>query len=174
MNPPDHATDRWLWLEQVQGEPALSWVRERNAQARSRLEAWPHFAAVRSRIREVLDAPDRIAAVLRRGGHLYNFWQDAAQPRGVWRRCTLAEFRQPQPAWELLLDLDALGRSEGENWVWGGATCLGPHYRRALLSLSRGGADAHVVREFDLVERRFVAGGFDLPEAKSELAWAEL
>ena len=78
MNPPDHATDRWLWLEQVQGEPALSWVRERNAQARSRLEAWPHFAAVRSRIREVLDAPDRIAAVLRRGGHLYNFWQDAA------------------------------------------------------------------------------------------------
>lgn len=171
---PDQDTDRWLWLEEVQGEQALRWVRERNAQSRGRLEAWPQFAAVRTRIREVLDAHDRIPAVLRRGEHLYNFWQDAAQPRGVWRRCTLAEFRQPRPAWELLLDVDELGRVEGENWVWGGATCLGPHYRRALLSLSRGGADAHVVREFDLVGRRFVAGGFDLPEAKSELAWADL
>ena len=174
MNARDQSTDPWLWLEDVQGDRALAWVRERNAESRARLEAWPAFSAVRTRIREVLDAHDRIPQVVRRGDHLYNFWQDAAQPRGVWRRCSLDEFRQPQPAWELLLDLDALGRSEGENWVWGGAVCLVPQYRRALLSLSRGGADAHVVREFDLVERQFVTGGFELAEAKSELAWADI
>ena len=144
MSLPEPDADPWLWLEQVQGEQALAWVRERNAESRARLEAWPAFADTRRRIREVLDAQDRIPAVLRRGDHLYNFWQDAAQPRGLWRRCSLHEYRKPQPAWELLLDLDALGRSEGENWVWGGAVCLGPHYRRALLSLSRGGADADV------------------------------
>ena len=174
MSLPEPDADPWLWLEQVQGEPVLAWVRERNAESRARLEAWPAFGDTRRRIREVLDAHDRIPAVLRRGDHLYNFWQDAAQPRGLWRRCSLHEYRKPRPAWELLLDLDGLGRSEGENWVWGGAVCLGPHYSRALLSLSRGGADAHVVREFDLVERRFVDDGFVLPEAKSELAWADI
>jgi prolyl oligopeptidase len=165
--------DRWLWLEEVQGEAALAWVRERSAESRARLEAWPAFADTRRRILDVLDAQDRIPAVVRRRAHLYNFWQDAAQPRGLWRRCTLDEYRKPAPAWELLLDLDALGRAEGENWVWGGALCLGPQYRRCLLRLSRGGADAQVVREFDLVERAFVADGFQLPEAKSELAWAD-
>ena len=174
MTPHDDDNDRWLWLEDVQGAQSLAWVRERNAESRQRLEAWPGFERTRSGIRAVLDAHDRIPAVTRRGAHLYNFWQDAAQPRGLWRRCTLDEYRRPQPAWELLLDLDALGAAEGENWVWGGAQCLGPQYRRALLSLSRGGADAHVVREFDLVDKRFVDDGFTLPEAKSEVAWADL
>ncbi len=170
----DEDAERWLWLEEVQGEQALAWVRERNAESRQRLEAWPGFAATRQSIRAVLDAQDRIPMVVRRGAFLYNFWQDAAQPRGLWRRCTLDEYRKPQPAWDTLLDLDALSRAEGENWVWGGAVCLGPDYARALLSLSRGGADAQVVREFDLLARRFVADGFQLPEAKSELAWADL
>jgi prolyl oligopeptidase len=178
MNPPTPPAltaddDPWLWLEEVQGDTALDWVRARNAESRARLEAFPGFAELRQRIREVLDAHDRIPGITRRGEHLYNFWQDATQPRGLWRRTTLAQFRQPLPAWDTLLDLDALGREEGENWVWGGATCLGPDYRRCLLSLSRGGADAHVLREFDLSTRRFVEGGFTVPEAKSEVAWAD-
>ena len=171
--PPAPDDDPWLWLEEVQSAQALDWVRARNAESRARLEAWPAFAELRQRIREVLDAHDRIPGVTRRGEHLYNFWQDATQPRGLWRRTTLAQFRQPQPEWDTLLDLDALGREEGENWVWGGATCLGPDYRHCLLSLSRGGADAHVLREFDLHTRQFVPGGFEVPEAKSEAAWAD-
>ncbi len=173
MNTFDAPTDPWLWLEEVQGEKALAWVRERNAESRRRLEAWPDFDDTRRSILAVLDARDRIPGVVRRGAYLYNFWQDAAQPRGVWRRCTLDEYRKPEPAWDTLLDLDALGRSERENWVWGGAVCLGPDYARGLLSLSRGGADAHVVREFDLEQRRFVSDGFFLAEAKSELAWID-
>jgi prolyl oligopeptidase len=165
--------DPWLWLEEVQGERALAWVREHNAETRQRLEAWPGFADTRRRILDVLDSRDRIPAIARRGAFAYNFWQDAEHPRGLWRRTTLDDYRQPQPAWDIVLDLDALGRAEGENWVWGGAVCLGPDYRRCLLRLSRGGADAQVIREFDLGTRRFVDDGFHLPEAKSEVAWAD-
>ncbi|HEX6020012.1 MAG TPA: prolyl oligopeptidase family serine peptidase [Burkholderiaceae bacterium] len=167
--------DPYLWLEDVHGERALAWVRERNALARRSLEAWPDFAATRSRIREVLDSRERIPGVARRGSWLYNFWQDADHPRGVWRRTTLAEYRKPQPAWDELIDLDALGAAEHENWVWAGVACLRPRDSRCLFKLSRGGADAHVVREFDLDARRFVAGAeaFDLPEAKSDIDWLD-
>lgn len=171
--PPAPDTDPWLWLEEVQGDQALAWVRERNAQSRRQLEAWPDFSATRQRILDVLDSPDRIPAVARRGAFLYNFWQDANHPRGLWRRATLAEYRKAEPAWDTVLDLDGLGRAEGENWVWGGAVCLGPDYERCLLRLSRGGADAVVVREFDTVTRRFVEGGFELPEAKTEVEWLD-
>ena len=169
----DPDDDPWLWLEEVQGDKALDWVRERNAHTRQRLQAWPGFDATRERILQVLDSRDRIPVIARRGDFVYNFWQDADNPRGLWRRTTLDEYRLSAPAWELLLDVDALGRSEGENWVWAGAVCLGPDYTRCLVKLSRGGADAQVVREFDTATRQFVAGGFNLPEAKSDVAWLD-
>ena len=163
--------DPYLWLEDVTGERALAWVRERNAASRRVLEAEPGFVPTRDRIRAILDSKDKIPQITRRGDWFYNLWQDAKNPRGLWRRTTLAEFRKPEPAWETVLDLDALGKAEGENWVWAGATVLGPDYRHALVELSRGGADAAVVREFDTVDKKFVADGFSLPEAKSSVSW---
>ena len=165
--------DPYLWLEDVQGEPALAWVRERNAATEAVLCARPGFEATRRLILEVLDSREQIPQVTRRGGFLYNLWRDADHPRGLWRRTTLAEYRLREPAWQTVLDLDALARAEGENWVWAGAIAFGPAYRHALVELSRGGADAVVVREFDLVERRFVEGGFALPEAKTSVSWAD-
>ncbi|HEX6706603.1 MAG TPA: prolyl oligopeptidase family serine peptidase [Albitalea sp.] len=165
--------DPYLWLEDVQGERALAWVRERNAQSQKELTARPEYAPIRAQVLDVLDSKERIPYVSRRGDHLYNLWQDETHKRGLWRRTTLAEYRKPAPAWDVLLDLDALARTEGENWVWGGAQCLGPSYRHCLLLLSRGGADAQVIREFDSVERRFVDKGFVLPEAKSDVEWID-
>lgn len=165
--------DPYLWLEEVSADRSLDWVRQRNAIARARLEAWPNFAPTRNRLQEILDSQDRIPAVVRRGAFLYNFWQDSARPRGVWRRTTLAEFSKSQPEWELLLDLDALAKQEQENWVWGGSTCLGGAEDRCLIKLSRGGADAHVTREFDLASKAFVSDGFNLPEAKSRVEWID-
>jgi prolyl oligopeptidase len=165
--------DPYLWLEDVQGERALAWVRERNAESEALLQAQPGFEAMRSSIREVLDSREQIPYVSRRGDWLYNLWRDATHPRGLWRRTTLAEYRKPAPAWETVIDIDALGRTEGENWVWAGATCLGPDHRRCLVSLSRGGADAHVVREFDTVTKAFVTHGFTLPESKSSVDWLD-
>lgn len=167
-------TDPYLWLEDVPGERALAWVRQRNAESEKVLQAEPGFEATRSSIRAVLDSQAQIPYVARRGDWLYNLWKDAANPRGLWRRTTLAEYRKPQPAWETVLDIDALAKAEGENWVWGGSTCLGPEYQRCLISLSRGGADASVVREFDTLDKRFVAGGFSLPEAKSSVDWIDI
>lgn len=170
---PETADDPFGWLEDVQGERALSWVRERNAQSERLLAALPQYEPIRRQVLEVLNAKDRIPAISRRGGFFYNLWQDERNKRGVWRRTTLAEYRKPQPVWETVLDVDALGAAEGENWVWGGATCLGPDHRRCLVALSRGGADARVVREFDTVDKRFVSGGFQLPEAKSDVDWID-
>jgi prolyl oligopeptidase len=174
--PPDDADDPYLWLEEVQGDKALDWVRARNSEARAALEQHPRFEATRARILELLDSRDKIPHVSRRGEWLYNLWQDAAQPRGLWRRTTLDEYRKAQPTWQTVLDLDALATTEKENWVWKGATCLGPSYRRCMVSLSRGGADAAVMREFDAVARRFVDakdGGFVLPEAKGSVTWID-
>lgn len=164
-------TDPYLWLEEVQGERALAWVRERNAASRAVLQQHPRFAAMRDGFRAILDSSDKIPYVSRRGDALYNFWRDAKHPRGLWRRTTLASYRQPRPDWETVIDLDALAKAEGENWVWAGATCLGPDYRRCLVQLSRGGADATVLREFDSRAKRFVDGGFALPEAKTSVTW---
>jgi len=165
--------DPFAWLEDVQGERALNWVRERNAASQKELTARPEYAPTRAQLLEVLNAKDRIPAVTRRGDWLYNLWQDENHKRGLWRRTTLAEYRKAEPAWETVLDLDALGAAEHENWVWGGAAVLGPDYRRCLVSLSRGGADAKVVREFDAVTKQFVKDGFTLPEAKSDLEWLD-
>ena len=166
--------DPYLWLEDVQSEKALAWVRERNALTEKRLLAQPGFEPTERAIREVLDSREQIPSVSRRGDWFYNLWRDAEHPRGLWRRTTLAEYRKAKPAWETVIDIDALGQAEKENWVWAGATCLGPDYRRCLVSLSRGGADASVVREFDTVDKRFVAGGFQLPEAKSSVDWLDI
>ncbi len=168
--------DPFLWLEDVGGERAMAWVRAQNAASERELAADRRFEPLRRDLLAILDSRQRIPFVTRLGDHYYNFWRDADHPRGLWRRTPLAEYRRPQPAWETVLDLDALARSEGENWVWKGAECLRPArpglpYRRCMLALSRGGADATVLREFDLAARRFVAGGFSLPEAKQDVAW---
>jgi len=165
--------DPYLWLEEVQGEKALAWARERNAAARRQLEAHPRFSAMRERFVEILNSRDRIPYITRQGDWFYNLWRDDKNKRGLWRRTTLAEYRKAAPAWETVLDLDALAARENENWVWSSASCFGPSYRRCLLSLSRGGADAVVVREFDTVDKRFVDGGFTLPEAKTDVAWID-
>ncbi len=165
--------DPHLWLEEVQGDKALAWVRERNAETQKLLGARADFAPTREKLLAVLNSQDRIPAVSRRGDWFYNLWQDASHKRGLWRRTTLDEYRKASPKWETVLDLDALATAEKENWVWAGAECLGPDYRRCLISLSRGGADAKVVREFDTVAKAFVAGGFALPEAKSDVAWVD-
>lgn len=165
--------DPYLWLEDVTGQEALAWVEERNAASTAALAGTPLFAELREQILEVYDADDRIPWVVRRGEHLYNVWRDAEHPRGLWRRTTLAEYRTDDPDWEVLLDLDALATAEDENWVWAGATFLPPAWDRCLVSLSRGGADASVVREFDPVRREFVAGGFTLAEAKTDCTWID-
>ncbi|MFJ2585198.1 prolyl oligopeptidase family protein [Streptomyces sp. NPDC087538] len=165
--------DPYLWLEDIDGEAALAWVAERNAETAAALTADAGFADLKERLREVLDASDRIPYTVRRGAFLYNFWQDAGQVRGVWRRTTPEQYRKESPDWEVLLDVDALAAAEGEKWVWAGAQVRRPDHDRALVCLSRDGGDAVVVREFDLATRTFVEGGFRVGEAKTRIGWID-
>jgi prolyl oligopeptidase len=166
--------DPYLWLEETDGARALDWVKARNAEAVKAYASTPESEATREGILEVLDSDARIPYVAKMGDHYYNFWRDKAHPKGIWRRvASLDEYRKEKPAWELVLDVDALNAAENESWVMQGMNCLKPEYRRCLISLSRGGADAAVVREFDLHTKSFVKEGFTLPEAKSQVAWID-
>lgn len=165
--------DPHLWLEDVEGAEALAWVRERNARTVAALTERPGFEGHRARLLAILDSDERIPYVTKRGPHWVNFWKDAAHPRGLWRRTTLESWRTDQPEWDVILDLDALAASEGEPWVWGGSRCLRPDWDRCLISLSRGGSDADVTREFDVPSKSFVEGGFYLPEAKGYVSWID-
>ncbi len=162
-----------LWLEDVTAAPALAWVRQHNEISQRELEASPDFKPIYDRLLAINESNARIPYVTKAGDFYYNFWRDAQHVRGLWRRTTLAEYRRDQPAWETVLDLDALATAEKENWVWKNAEWLRPAGERALLSLSRGGGDAVVVREFDLSTKTFVTDGFNLPEAKSDVTWRD-
>ncbi|UYG17152.1 prolyl oligopeptidase family serine peptidase [Brachybacterium huguangmaarense] len=177
---PDGSSDPWQWLEDVTGEDALAWVRERNARAEAEIDADGLSATLRDEILAILDATDRIPAVVKRGEHLYNVWTDAEHERGLWRRTTVESYRTDDPVWEVLLDVDALNETEGEDWVWHGAQLLRPAegepYRRALVNLSHGGSDADVTREFDLEAKDFVPASehaFERPEAKGSMSWID-
>jgi prolyl oligopeptidase len=163
--------DPYLWLEEVTGKKPLDWVKARNAESTAELTKTEGFKETEARLLKILDSNERIPYVSKHGPYYYNFWRDAKNKRGLWRRTTLDEYRKDKPKWEVILDLDELARAEKENWVWKGARILKPTYDRCLLSLSRGGADATVVREFDLDSKSFVKDGFYLPEAKSQISW---
>ncbi len=165
--------DKYLWLEDVGGEKALEWVKAENAITQTKLEADPDFEKLRTDLLSILDSDARIPMVVKRGDFYYNFWRDKKNERGLWRRTTLDEYRKANPNWEVLLDLDELGKAENENWVWKSVEMLRADYNKALISLSRGGADATVTREFDLKSKQFVPGGFFRPESKGSIGWID-
>lgn len=165
--------DPYAWLEDVTGDKSLDWVKQQNAKSEGRLAQTPAFRQMEASIREVLDSDAKIPGVQKIGEYYYNFWKDKQHERGLWRRTTLDEYRKPAPKWETVLDLDALNKAEGENWVWHGAECLRPEYTRCLIALSRGGADADVTREFDLADKRWIKDGFFRPESKGGLGWID-
>lgn len=165
--------DPYLWLEEVQGEKPLEWAKARSAISVKELTTTKDFPTIEKEVRAILLAKDRIPMPALRGKYVFNFWQDPDHVRGLWRRTTVESYRTPAPAWETVIDLDALSNSEKENWVWHGSQCLAPKNERCLISLSRGGKDAVVVREFDLASKTFVKGGFELPEAKSHVNWKD-
>ncbi|MGH8124728.1 MAG: prolyl oligopeptidase family serine peptidase [Rhodanobacteraceae bacterium] len=162
------------WLVNVHGKRALAWVDKQNARTEATaFGSGVAFDHLRRQLLEVMDSEARIPYVRKMGKYYYNFWTDKNHPRGIWRRTTLASYETAHPDWKTVLDIDALGKAEGHTWVFKGAQCLKPAYRRCLLSLSPHGGDAVVVREFDIPGKTFVKGGFDLPESKTDVGWID-
>lgn len=167
------APDPYLWLEDVEGEQAMTWVKQHNEATLAVLKAQPAFEPTYQKALDILNSDKRIAYPGFQGDYIDNFWQDEKNERGLWRRTTLKEYLKPSPRWEILLDVDKLSRDEGQSWVYKGAVGFYPDYRLYLVSLSRGGGDAVVVREFDAGTKQFVKDGFCLPEAKGSLTWKD-
>jgi prolyl oligopeptidase len=173
-DPPLSTDDPHLWLEEIEGEKALAWVRERNAESLARLEADPRYPIFLQQIQTILEDKERIPMGELHGPWVYNFWQDAEHVRGIWRRTSRESYREKEPAWEVILDVDQLAQTENENWVFQGdipSTDFGD-FPRAMIATSRGGSDATVWREYDLKTRTFPKDGFVVPQAKTRLAWA--
>ena len=170
---PALSEDPFLWLEDVEGQKALDWVKAQNARSLAELEADPHFKAFHEAALEIYNSPDRIAAPSLVGDKVRNFWRDADHVRGLWREASLESYLAGEPDWRVILDVDALAEAEGENWVYKGATCRAPEYDRCMVTLSRGGADAAVRREFKASDGAFVENGFTLDESKGTVAWVD-
>ena len=164
--------DPYLWLEDIEGQKALDWVKKENAATDALIRTRPGFETDRQRAKAILDDDRQIAGpgeVM--GDVITSFWRDAANPRGIWRQSPLDAYLAGKPVWTTLIDIDALGRAEKQSWVWHGADCLAPDYKRCLISVSPGGTDADIVREWDRTTKSFVADGFTLPQAKSSVTW---
>lgn len=161
------------WLEDVEGERALEFARSMNTRSLERLTADPRYDGLYSKALEVLQSDERIPMVGVRNGELWNFWRDAEHVNGIWRKTSRESYASDNPEWDVVLDVDALSAAENHNWVWRGADCLAPDYQRCMLTLSDGGSDAAVRREFDLTTRTFVDSGFEIPETKGGTAWID-
>ena len=163
--------DPYLWLEGVDDEKALDWVRAENQSTAERLKSSPLFEELYSEAKAALNSTSRLPSVYQEGAWLYNFWKDETNPRGIFRRTTLAEFAKDKPAWEVVIDIDALTEKEGKQWVFKGMDCLPDKPQHCLLHLSPGGGDASVTREFNSIDKTFVEGGFFIPVSKGGSNW---
>jgi prolyl oligopeptidase len=165
--------DPFAWLEDIHSPRALAWVEAENKRTAARLESDPRYEVFRKQALALFTAKDRVPFPSFLGKDIDNLWQDDAHTKGLWRRATSASYASADPKWETLIDLDALSKAEGKNWLFHGANCLQPEERLCLVSLSNGGGDAVEIREFDTQAKQFVPGGFHFDKGKQDVAWLD-
>ncbi len=166
-------SDPFIWLENIDGAKSMQWVKSQDTITVKSLEKYPQFNELYNNDFKILNSKERIAYPLFRGKYVYNFWQDSVNERGIWRRTTLESYESSSPVWETVIDIDSLSKTEKVDWAYKGATYLYPDFNRCIIFLSRGGADATIAREFDLRSKKFIEGGFQLPEAKQSVNWID-
>ena len=165
--------DPYLWLEEVDGKKALEFVDTQNKATIDVLMQQKDYQDIYSKSLAIINATDRIAFPAIYGNYIYNFWQDKEHVRGIWRRTTKTSYNSPNPVWETLLDIDALSKQDNVKWVYKAAQGLYPKYDRFLVSLSKGGGDAVVVKEFDATTKTFIKDGFNMPESKCSISYLD-
>ena len=166
-------SDPYLWLEQIQGDQALDWVRTQNAATQAKLGKHAVYDQIYADALDALTRKDKLPEITQHGDWIYYLSKSTKHPRGVLQRSPLADFKQGTPDWKTVLDIDALSAKENENWVLQEMVCHAPVNKRCLVSLSPGGTDASELREFDLETLQFVKDGFALPTAKMSASWVD-
>ncbi len=165
--------DKYLWLEEVDGEKALSFVNEKNNATINVLSAEKDYQSIYNQSLQIYNSADKIAYPNIKGKYVYNFWKDKDHERGIWRRCLLVNYSNKKYDWETLLDIDELSKKDNIKWVFKGSSGLYPSYSRFLISLSNGGGDAVVIKEFDVEKKQFVENGFFIPESKGGASYVD-
>ncbi|WP_113922731.1 prolyl oligopeptidase family serine peptidase [Cognataquiflexum aquatile] len=158
--------DPYKWLEEVEGDRALEFVKKQNMITEGRLANQKAYQEIYAKSLEIYNSPDKIAYPTVNGDFIYNFWQDKEHVRGIWRRASKQNYESGSPDWEVLLDLDEMSKKDNAQWVFKGASGLHPTYDLFLVNLSKGGGDAVEIREFDVNRKAFVEGGFLIEESK--------
>ena len=170
---PGQTNEDHLYLEEVQGDKALAEVKGWNERTLERLTSDPRFTKMQADALEILNSKDKIPYVSYRGGDVHNFWQDETHVRGIWRKSTLDSYLSGSTQWETVLDFDKLAKDEDKNWVYKGNSCLAPDYELCMVSLSDGGKDAVVRREFNTRTKTWVKDGFVTEESKGSSDWLD-
>lgn len=152
----DSGDDTHLYLEEVLGERALTEVRSWNDRTLKRLTSDPRFAKMEADVLAIVNSKDKIPYGSYRQGKVQNFWQDEKHVRGIWRRTSLDGYMSATPEWETVLDIDVLAKAEAKNWVYKGNSCLEPERELCMVTLSDGGKDAALQREFNSKTKSFV------------------
>lgn len=165
--------DPHLWLEEVEGEKALSWVRNENKRSKAILTKSDVYEPLKQKILNILNDDEKIAYPSIKGDYVYNLWQDADNERGLWRRMIFTDYVNGKTEWETVLDIDKLSEKEGKKWVFQGAVWLESGYKKCLLNLSDGGTDENEIREFNAQTKTFVKDGFYFESSKGRVNWVD-
>ncbi|SKB83690.1 prolyl oligopeptidase family serine peptidase [Maribacter arcticus] len=165
--------DKYLWLEEVDGQKALEFVNAQNKTTIAELSAEKEYQNIYDKSLAIYNSDERIAYPSIRGNYVYNFWKDKDHVRGIWRRSTVDDYRKGNPNWETLLDIDKLSEEDDIKWVYKGSSGLYPNYNRFLIDLSKGGGDAVVVKEFDVTTKQFIENGFLIEESKGSASYID-
>lgn len=164
--------DKYEWLEDIYGEKSTKWVKNQKNNTLKDLkenENYPHFY---EEVLNILQADDKIPTPIIDKNYIYNFWTDKTYKRGIIRRIKKADYINSKKNWELVLDIDDLCIKESISWTFKGIDILYGE-NRALVFLSDGGKDAHIVRELDLDTNSFIDNGMNLPESKGHVKWID-
>lgn len=165
--------DKYAWLEDVNGDKALAWVKEHDARTAAVLEKDPYFKPLEAEAFTVLSSPDRLPYPDFLGSAVYNLWKDSQHLHGIFRRTSMAGYLSHDPKWETVIDYDALSKQDNQSWMPKDIRCLHPEDDRCMIELSAGGEDAVTEREIDLKTGKFVDGGFVLPRGKQSEEWLD-
>jgi prolyl oligopeptidase len=167
-------TERPLFAELEDDAAAIAaFVQAENARTMARLGGAALDADIAT-VRSILERPDRVLAVTRRGHWQYTFRQTAANPRGLWLRLPEGHAPLPDADWTTVFDVDAFCRDSGQVWHWAGAATAWFDPDRVMLRLSLDGSDMKRHVEFDLNTCAIVPGGFDIgPERGGAVDWID-
>ena len=165
--------DPYLWLEEINGDKAIEWVKGQNFISAEMIEESPLFDSLYKRFLASYNDQNKIAYPNLVGQYVYNLWKDENNQQGVWRRILIEDYLNKKSNWEIILDLDILSKKENKNWVYKGVEWLKPQNERCLLYLSDGGSDKNYMREFNVKTKDFESDGFNHTESKDGASWLD-